>query len=56
LIIVVEIYLPRDTGFASPTIVFPTNFSASISGLHWRARRKIGSHNEDVRPWFKDLG
>src|SRR5262249_53888970 len=30
LIIFVEIYLPRDTGFASPTLVFLTNFSASI--------------------------
>jgi adenylate cyclase len=30
LIIIVEIYLPRDTGFVSPTMVFLTNFSASI--------------------------
>jgi adenylate cyclase len=30
LIILVEIYLPRDTGFASPTTVFLTNFSVSI--------------------------
>ncbi len=36
LIIVLEIYLPRDTGFASPTMVFLTNFTTSIvfnSGL-----------------------
>src|SRR5262249_61835141 len=36
LIIVLEIYLPRDTGFASPTMVFLTNFTISIvlnSGL-----------------------
>lgn len=30
LIIIVEIFLPRDTGFVSPTMVFLTNFSASI--------------------------
>ncbi|MBR0719679.1 adenylate/guanylate cyclase domain-containing protein [Bradyrhizobium liaoningense] len=30
LIIVVEMYLPRDTGFVSPTMLFLTNFSASI--------------------------
>ncbi|MBR0830356.1 adenylate/guanylate cyclase domain-containing protein [Bradyrhizobium manausense] len=30
LIIVVELHLPRDTGFVSPTMLFLTNFSASI--------------------------
>ncbi|MBR0939166.1 adenylate/guanylate cyclase domain-containing protein [Bradyrhizobium jicamae] len=30
LIIGLEIYLPRDTGFASPTLVFLTNFTTSI--------------------------
>src|SRR4051812_41464781 len=30
LIIIVEVFLPRGTGFVSPTMVFLTNFSASI--------------------------
>jgi adenylate cyclase len=30
LIIIIELYLPRDTGFVSPTGVFLTNFSANI--------------------------